>query len=45
MRDLYEKGKEVGAPRKVGPALAGRLVTLLTCEDPDEMLEGEQLKE
>jgi hypothetical protein len=37
-------GKEEGA-RRVGPALAGRLVTLLTSENPDEVLEGEELKE
>lgn len=41
LADLLEPAGGKAKPRRVGPTMSKRLHLLLTCEDPDVVVEGE----
>lgn len=41
LADLTEPEAAKAKPRRVGPVMSKRLHLLLTCEDPDQVVEGE----
>jgi hypothetical protein len=41
LQDLVEPADSKAKPRRVGPTLSKRLHLMLTCEDPDAVVEGD----
>lgn len=41
LADLTEPDAAKAKPRRVGPVMSKRLHLLLTCEDPDQLVEGD----